>query len=160
MGDNIWLEDRNSVRTPMQWDKTTNAGFSSPSVRDLYTPIIESAAYKPEKVSVQDQISDNDSLLNKIKYMISVRKCHEAFCCNTFKWVDLKNDHTASYNRENGGETILIINNLSSSEQTINLNNTQITLSNYSILLYGNGSINLKDQTLVLKPYQFIWMLI
>ena len=160
MGDNIWLEDRNGVRTPMQWDDSKNAGFSSANKERLFAPLIDDPEYNPGQVSVQNQINDPESLLNKIKHMITVRKQHEAFCRNIFSWVDFNNDQVASYTRKNGDETLLILNNLSGEEQTVDLKNGNIKLDTYSILINGKESINIKNQILSLEPYQFIWLII
>ncbi len=160
MGDNIWLEDRNGVRTPMQWDDSKNAGFSSADKAKLFAPLIDDPEYNPGHVSVQNQKNDPESLLNKIKYMITVRKQHEAFCRNIFSWVDFNNDQVASYTRKNGDETLLILNNLSGEQQTVDLKNGNIKLDTYSILINGKESINIKNQILSLEPYQFIWLII
>ena len=58
MGDNIWLPDRNGVRTPMQWEKSTNAGFSAAQPGGLYAPVITSEPYAPAQVNVADQVAD------------------------------------------------------------------------------------------------------
>src|SRR5512133_3529848 len=66
MGDNIWLFDRNGVRTPMQWKNAPNAGFSAAQPEALYAPVIDTSPYDPSQVNVDDEFQDPDSLLNFI----------------------------------------------------------------------------------------------
>ncbi len=79
MGDNIWLFDRNGVRTPMQWENTQNAGFSSAVAEKLFAPVISEPAYGPAKVNVKDQLSMPGSLFQVIRRMIAIRKQHPVF---------------------------------------------------------------------------------
>src|SRR5512146_2790314 len=70
MGDNIWLPDRNGVRTPMQWSNTLNAGFSFAPSEKLYSPVIDTLPYDPTHVNVEDEWKEPGSLLNFIRKLI------------------------------------------------------------------------------------------
>ncbi len=88
MGDNIWLPDRNGVRTPMQWTSAVNAGFSSAAPKSLYLPLIDNSVYGPAHINVADERAHPDSLLNRLRRLIAVRKQHPAFGRGSFTWVE------------------------------------------------------------------------
>lgn len=113
MGDNVGLKDRDGVRTPMQWDKSKNGGFSSAEA--LYAPVIDTEPYAPEQVNVSDQMTNLASLYYTTKNMIAVRKVHRAFGWGDFNWAEVNDPkHIAGYFRSYQGEKLLILNNLSS----------------------------------------------
>jgi len=127
MGDNIWLDDRNGVRTPMQWDKGTNAGFSD--AESTYAPVIDEAPYSAEQVNVADQTAHLASMYYMIKNMIAVRKVHRAFGWGTFDWADVNDPRSiAGYYRSYKGEKLLILNNLSKRKKKVEvrLNGTEL----------------------------------
>ncbi len=154
MGDNIWLEDRNGVRTPMQWEAGPTAGFSPASADSLYAPTVEAANYSPERVNVQVQRTDPNSLWNTIRHMIAVRKEYHAFGRGNFEWVDLQNHHVAAFKRSYQGEVVIAINNLSDSSQTISMETKKSTKL---VDLLTKKSFDL--QNIELAPYQFLWLL-
>ena len=78
MGDNIYLGDRNGVRTPMQWSMDRNAGFSRANPAKLYSPVIMDPLYSYEAINVETQQSDPSSLLNWTKHMIALRKLFQS----------------------------------------------------------------------------------
>lgn len=121
MGDNIWLPDRNGVRTPMQWNSEPNAGFSDASIQSLYAPIINDDVYGPARTNVQSQRQDPNSLWITLRQMIMIREEHHAFGWGEFEWMDLENDKIAAFQRTFEGEIILAIHNLSDSEHRISL---------------------------------------
>ncbi len=88
MGDNIRLPDRNGVRTPMQWSTGVNAGFSQASPDQLYAPVIQHSPYGPEDVNVEAQRNDPQSLWNRLRRMISLRKAHPVLGWGDFKWAE------------------------------------------------------------------------
>ncbi|MBX3046236.1 MAG: maltose alpha-D-glucosyltransferase [Anaerolineales bacterium] len=115
MGDDIWLNDRDGVRTPMQWDTSRQAGFSANDT--TYSPVISAAPYDPTHVNVEDQMRDLASLYYMTKNMIAVRKTHRAFGWGTFEWANTSHPtQVAAYFRRYEGEELLILNNLSSEE--------------------------------------------
>jgi maltose alpha-D-glucosyltransferase/alpha-amylase len=99
MGENIWLDDRNGVRTPMQWEAGPKAGFSEAPAQSLYAPVIEDENYGPARVNVKAQRSNPGSLLNTIRHMIAVRKQNEAFGKGQFEWVDFEKEPIAAFQR-------------------------------------------------------------
>lgn len=118
MGDNIWLKDRDGVRTPMQWDKSKNAGFSDADV--LFNPVIDTPPYGPHQVNVADQQQDLASLYYMTKNMIAVRKVHRAFGWGDFAWAELdKPKEVAAYFRSYQGEKLLILNNVTAKHQVV-----------------------------------------
>ena len=158
MGDNIWLTDRNGVRTPMQWDAEPNTGFSEAPVQSLYSPIIDDDIYGPSQVNVEAQVRDPESLWNVIRRMIAVRKEHPCFGRGEFEWVDCNNAGIAAYRRALDGETILVIHNLSDKAQNITF---QTKRSNEKIIdLFSKKEVVLQNEAinLELAPYQYLWL--
>jgi maltose alpha-D-glucosyltransferase/alpha-amylase len=113
MGDNIWLDDRNGVRTPMQWSDVPNAGFSADAPDALYSPVIDDKIYGYQRVNVQAQRTDPRSLLNRLRQMIRIRKAHQAFSRGQCRFLDMPNKTILAYVRTYAGERILVLNNLS-----------------------------------------------
>jgi maltose alpha-D-glucosyltransferase / alpha-amylase len=156
MGDNIWLEDRNGVRTPMQWENSPNAGFSS--AEKLYAPVIDSEQFAPDRVNVSDQDQDPNSLLNTIRHMVSVRKQYRAFSTHNFAWVDAHNEAVAAYTRQTAGEHLMVLNNLSGEAQEVNVALPEGTEKVREIL--RDEEIALQGGRLVrtLEPYEYLWL--
>jgi maltose alpha-D-glucosyltransferase/alpha-amylase len=121
MGDNIWLDDRDGVRTPMQWDAGRNAGFSTAPREQLTDPLIEDAIYGFGAVNVEAQLADAGSLLNWIKRVLRERKRHPAFGRGKLRLLSPENRAVLAYVREYEGETILVLNNLSREPQEVGL---------------------------------------
>lgn len=160
MGDNIWLFDRNGVRTPMQWDSSPGAGFSNTDVEYFYTPLINNAEYASAVVNVADQRSDPQSLYNSIRHMIAIRKRHPAFGRGSFTWVG-DNPHVASYLRVYGKERILVVNNLSPEFQEVTIAIGRLPaepvdlLTGRTVLGVTEGMVSLR-----LQPYACLWLII
>jgi maltose alpha-D-glucosyltransferase / alpha-amylase len=121
MGDNIWLHDRNGVRTPMQWQSGWNAGFSTSDAAALYAPLIQGEPYGPQRVNVADQQSNPDSLWHALQRMVAIRKTSLAFGRGSFAWLESASQAVAGYWREFQGERLLILNNLSGTVQQVRL---------------------------------------
>ncbi|MDQ3443605.1 MAG: maltose alpha-D-glucosyltransferase [Chloroflexota bacterium] len=113
MGDNIYLGDRNGVRTPMQWSGDRNAGFSRADWARLYSPVIMDPVYGYTAVNVEAQTRIPTSLLNWMKRMIAVRKRYKAFGRGSIRFLHPENLKVLAYLREWEGEVILCIVNLS-----------------------------------------------
>nr|WP_277626718.1 maltose alpha-D-glucosyltransferase [Arsenicicoccus piscis] len=122
MGDNIWLNDRDAVRTPMQWTPDRNAGFSSADPGKLYLPTITSLVYHYNNVNVEAQMSSSGSLLHWTRGMLAVRKQHPVMGMGTFEVVDSANEAVLAFVRElrsedavddETPEVVLCVNNLS-----------------------------------------------
>ena len=122
MGDNIYLGDRNGVRTPMQWTPDRNGGFSRSDPARLYAPPIMDPVYGYESVNVEAQSRSLSSLLSWTKRLISVRKTSKAFGRGSITFIRPTNRATVAYVRQYEDETILCIANLSRSAQATELN--------------------------------------
>lgn len=120
MGDNIWLPDRNGVRTPMQWSDAPNAGFTAPQVRP-YAPPIDDPLFGYRRVNVQAQQAEARSLYQRIRRMIAVRKAQPTLGWGDFEWVDVGTAAVAAYTRAHASTRLLILNNLSDVPQSVTL---------------------------------------
>jgi len=121
MGDNIFLGDRNGVRTPMQWTPDRNAGFSRADPQRLYLPPIMDAIYGYEAVNVESQLRDPSSLLNWMKRILAVRRESHVFGRGRLTFLRPGNRKVLAYLRELGEEAILCVANLSRSAQPVEL---------------------------------------
>ena len=127
MGDNIYLGDRNGVRTPMQWSPDRNAGFSRADPQSLYLPPVMDPIYGYEAVNVEAQSRSPSSLLNWMRRMIGVRKRHPAFGRGTFRFLTPSNRKILAYLREHDDgdgntDVILCVANLGRTPQPVELN--------------------------------------
>jgi maltose alpha-D-glucosyltransferase / alpha-amylase len=113
MGDNIYLGDRNGVRTPMQWSAERNAGFSRADPARLYSPPIMDPVYGYQAVNVEAQERDPSSFLNWNRRLIALRKQFKSFGRGTLEFLHPANRKVLAYVRRHGDETILCVANLS-----------------------------------------------
>jgi maltose alpha-D-glucosyltransferase / alpha-amylase len=121
MGDNVYLGDRNGVRTPMQWTGDRNAGFSRADPAMLYAPPIMDPVYGYQAVNVEAQQRNPSSLLNWMRRMIALRKKHKTFGRGTFQFLPSKNPRVLTYVRRWEGEAILCVASLSRFVQPVEL---------------------------------------
>ncbi|WP_084338939.1 maltose alpha-D-glucosyltransferase [Actinomadura oligospora] len=126
MGDNIWLGDRDAVRTPMQWTPDRNAGFSKCDPARLYLPAIQDAIYGHQAVNVEAQRDNPGSLLHWTRRMLQVRRRHAAFGQGTFEEITSDNPSVLAFARRHaarpGAEDLVIcLNNLSRFPQAVEL---------------------------------------
>ena len=121
MGDNIFLGDRNGVRTPMQWSPDRNAGFSRADPQRLYLPPIMDPVYGYQAVNVEAQAREPSSLLNWMRRLLAVRKTHQAFGRGTLRFLKPGNRKVLAYLREYGDEVVLCVANLARSAQPVEL---------------------------------------
>ena len=121
MGDNVFLGDRDGVRTPMQWTSDRNAGFSRADPARLFLPPVMDPVYGYESVNVEAQGGSTGSLLNWMKRVISVRKAHRALGRGTLEFLHPGNRKVLAYLREYEDESILCVANLSRSAQPVEL---------------------------------------
>ncbi len=121
MGDNIWLPDRNGVRTPMQWDAGLNAGFSDAKPETLFAPVIDEGPYAYPEVNVANAESDPNSLLNKMRALIALRKSEPIFSLGGFQFLAKDQTHSLVILREYENNFILCVHNLSDHPQRISL---------------------------------------
>ncbi|MFN3514799.1 MAG: maltose alpha-D-glucosyltransferase [Phenylobacterium sp.] len=159
MGDNIYLGDRDGVRTPMQWSPDRNGGFSKADPAGLTLPAIMDPLYGYEAVNVEAQSRDSHSLLNWLRRMLAVRRRHQAFGRGSLRFLRPQNRKVLAYLRDHGGETILCVANVSRTAQAVELD-----LSEFA----GRVPIEMSGQTpfpaigqltylLTLPPYGFYW---
>jgi maltose alpha-D-glucosyltransferase/alpha-amylase len=121
MGDNIFLGDRDGVRTPMQWSPDRNAGFSRADPQRLFLPPIMDPIYGFEAVNVEAQQREPSSLLNWMKRMLAVRKTSQAFGRGRLALLNPGNRKVLAYLREHGEEALLCVANLGRSAQPVEL---------------------------------------
>ncbi|WP_035656816.1 maltose alpha-D-glucosyltransferase, partial [Bradyrhizobium sp. STM 3809] len=159
MGDNIYLGDRNGVRTPMQWTPDRNGGFSRADPARLYAPMIMDPVYGYEAVNVEAQSRSLSSLLNATKKLISVRKSTLAFGRGTMTFIRPANRSVLAYVRQYKDEVILCVANLSRSAQA-----TELDLSAFKdripIEMLGRSrfpAIGELPYMITLAPYGFYW---
>jgi len=159
MGDNIYLGDRNGVRTPMQWSGDRNAGFSRASSQQLILPLIVDHEYHYEAVNVEAQERNRHSLLWWMKRLIALRRRHRAFGRGDIEILRPANPRVLSFVRRLGEERVLVVANLSRFVQLVKLD-----LSPYRGLvpveLFGRTEfprIGERPYYLTLGPHGFYW---
>ncbi len=121
MGDNIWLPDRDAVRTPMQWTPDRNAGFSTADPGKLYLPLVQSLVHSYEGTNVESQLAQPSSLLHWVHGMLSVRRRHRAFGTGDFVPVQCDNDAVLAFLRVTEEETLLCVANLAATARRAQL---------------------------------------
>jgi maltose alpha-D-glucosyltransferase / alpha-amylase len=121
MGDNIWLGDRDGVRTPMQWTPDRNAGFSTCDPGRLYLPVIMDPIYGYQGLNVEAQMRTSTSLLHWTRRMIETRKRHPTFGAGSFTELGASNPSVLAFVREFGDDRVLCVNNLSRFPQPVEL---------------------------------------
>jgi maltose alpha-D-glucosyltransferase / alpha-amylase len=121
MGDNIYLGDRDGVRTPMQWNADRNAGFSTADPQQLYLPAILDPVYGYQAINVESQMRSSSSLLNWTRRMLSVRRQHPVFGMGSYDELGSSNPSVLAFVREFGDDRVLCVNNLSRFPQPVEL---------------------------------------
>jgi maltose alpha-D-glucosyltransferase/alpha-amylase len=160
MGDNIYLGDRNGVRTPMQWTGDRNAGFSRAVPAKLYSPVVMDPIWGYEAINVEAQQGDSSSLLNWMRNLIALRKLFRVFGRGALKFLHPSNRKVLAYIREEGDEVVLCVANLSRFAQP-----AQLDLSEYDgmvpveMLGYVEfPGITKQPYAVTLAPYGFLWL--
>ena len=154
MGDNIWLFDRNGVRTPMQWNAEPNAGFSTAPPEQLYLPLIDDEVYSYRHVNVAAQENAPASLLRWMRDIIALRKRHRVFGRGTCTFLTDSNPRVLSFERNGEGERIVCLFNFSTSAQVVQLANE--TASSTDLL---SGRDTPLDEPILIEPRGFRWLL-
>jgi maltose alpha-D-glucosyltransferase/alpha-amylase len=121
MGDNIYLGDRDGVRTPMQWNADRNAGFSVADPQSLYLPLILDPVYGYQAINVESQMRSPSSLLNWTRKMLTVRRQHPVFGMGSYDELGSSNSTILAFVREFGDDVVLCVNNLSRFAQPVEL---------------------------------------
>jgi maltose alpha-D-glucosyltransferase/alpha-amylase len=162
MGDNIYLGDRNGVRTPMQWDGERNAGFSSANPQRLYLPLIIDPEFHYQIINVEGQQANVNSLLWWMKYLFALRKRHQAFGRGTLEMLTPDNPKTLAFLRRWEDETILVVANLSRFMQGLRVDLSAFKGSTL-VDLMGRTTLPEIGETpyfLTLGPYLFHYFLL
>ncbi len=159
MGDNIYLPDRNGVRTPMQWGPGPNAGFTTANT--IYSPVNETPPYHPEMVNVMSEMVQPGSLWSRVRAMIAIRKKYPALCCGELRLVDCGSATVAAYLRVQGNERVLVIQNLSPARQELAWTLPGDVRGSFINLLTGQATEMLQAKAAFsLQPYEYRWFLI
>jgi maltose alpha-D-glucosyltransferase/alpha-amylase len=159
MGDNVNLGDRNGVRTPMQWNGGWNGGFSNADPESLYSPLIQNPVYGYQAVNVLSQRRSEHSLLSWMQHMITLRRSTPLFGSGSIEFLYPKNHRVLAYVRQQGDQAILVVNNLSSSAQAVELDLRRYKGKILIEMFGGNLFPRIGDMPylLTMGPYQFYW---
>jgi maltose alpha-D-glucosyltransferase / alpha-amylase len=159
MGDNIYLGDRNGVRTPMQWTGDRNAGFSRANPAQLYSPVILDPIYGYEAVNVEAQVGDSSSILHWMRNMIALRKLFRVFGRGSLEFLNPTNRKILAYLRHYEGDLILCMANLSRFSQPVELDLSKFAgMTPVEMLGYTEFPTIGKDPyRLSLGGYSFLW---
>jgi len=159
MGDNIYLSDRDGVRTPMQWSGDRNAGFSRANPQRLYLPVVTDPEYHYEAVNVEAQAGNSHSLLWFTRRLIAVAKKHKALGRGSIEFLHPDNNKILAYLRLHGDQRVLVVANLSRLPQYVELELGQFDglvpvemFSNVRFPPIGKG-----PYVLTLSPHAFFW---
>ncbi|MDZ4837089.1 MAG: maltose alpha-D-glucosyltransferase [Candidatus Melainabacteria bacterium] len=162
MGDNVYLGDRNGVRTPMQWSSDRNGGFSKAQFAQLYSPPLMDAVSGYQVVNVEGQLMDKSSLLRWMRRIIRLRKQYKVFGRGTLEFIEPANRKILAYVRQYESQTVLCVANLSWSPQS-----AELELSRWAgktpIEMFGMEAFHEIDETpyvVTFAPYGFYWFLI
>lgn len=172
MGDNIWLNDRDAVRTPMQWNPDRNAGFSDADPGKLYLPVVDSLVYNYKSVNVEAAKESSSSLLHWLRAMLAVRKSAPAFGLGSYEAVPCADDATFAFLRQydvetdpgpeaHSPQTILCVNNMSATPITSTLSLPQHSGLGVRDLFSNNEFPRITDDgslTLSLGARGFYWL--
>ena len=159
MGDNVHLGDRNGVRTPMQWSGGWNGGFSAADPETLYLPPILNPVFGYQAVNVLSQKRTQQSLLSWMKHIIAIRRGTMVFSSGSIEFLYPANHRILAYVRQLGKETVLVVNNLSSAAQAVELDLRRYK-GNILIEMFGKNvfpRIGDLPYLLTMGPYQFYW---
>jgi maltose alpha-D-glucosyltransferase/alpha-amylase len=159
MGDNVFLGDRDGVRTPMQWSPDRNAGFSSANPQTLFLPVIIDPEYHYEVVNVESRLNNRYSFLWWMKRIIALRSSFQAFGRGDMHFLEPRNRHILAFIRSLGNEKILVTANLSRFTQHVELDLSQYQGSVPVEVFGGVGfpEITTHPYALTMGPHSFYW---
>ena len=160
MGDNVYLGDRDGVRTPMQWTADRNAGFSTTNPHRLYLPLITEQEYHYESINVETQSANPASLLSWMRQLISIRRRQPVLGRGEIEFLDPENPHVLAFLRTMEGESpMLCVANLSRLSQPVELDLRQHVGAS-PIEVFGRNRFPMIGESpyaLTLAPYGFFW---
>ncbi|MGC1184720.1 MAG: maltose alpha-D-glucosyltransferase [Candidatus Dormiibacterota bacterium] len=160
MGDNVYVGDRDGVRTPMQWNGDRNGGFSRADFAQLYLPPLMDPLYGYQACNVEQQQRSETSLLQWLRRFIRVRQSHPVFGRGTFEVVEATNPSILGFLRASEGETILCVNNLSRFAQPVELDLRQFAGA-IPVELVGRvpfPRVGQQPYPFTLGPHAFYWL--
>ncbi|HEY5810904.1 MAG TPA: maltose alpha-D-glucosyltransferase [Povalibacter sp.] len=160
MGDNIYIGDRNGVRTPMQWSIDRNAGFSRTDPQRLYLPVIMDPIYGYQAVNVEAQHRDPSSLLNWTRRVLAIRRQHRCFGRGALEFIRPQNRKIIAYVRSFDQEIVLCVANLAQSAQAVELDLSRFK-GRVPVELSGRNAfppIGDLPYFLTLPAHTFFWM--
>jgi maltose alpha-D-glucosyltransferase/alpha-amylase len=162
MGDNIYLGDRNGVRTPMQWSDDRNAGFSSADPSRLYQPVLADPLDHYQAVNVEAQLRSPASLLHWMRHQLRMRRSHAVFSRGDIHFLKVSNRSVVAFQRSHRSTTALLVHNLSATVQPVHLE-----LADHwgmrPVHVSGNHgfpAITSEPYFLNLAPYESLWFLL
>jgi maltose alpha-D-glucosyltransferase/alpha-amylase len=170
MGDNIWLNDRDAVRTPMQWTPDRNSGFSTADPGKLYLPVVESLVYHYNGVNVEAQLATSSSLLHWVRGMLAIRKRHPVFGLGRYEPATVDNDAVMAYLRiidepdhsnNIDAETVLCLANMSGTPQACTVDLPDYAGRGLRDLFGGSGFPSVSEDgslTVTLGSRDFFWL--
>jgi maltose alpha-D-glucosyltransferase/alpha-amylase len=164
MGDNIYLGDRDGVRTPMQWTPDRNGGFSTADFAQLYLPALMDPVYGYQAVNVESQLRNPGSFLHWVQRMIHARKQHPVFGTGSFEVLDVANPSVLAYLRrqdrdDSADDIVLCVNNLSKVSQPVEIDLSSLA-GKRPVELFGRvefPAIGELPYFVTLPPYGFYW---
>ncbi len=160
MGDNVFLGDRNGVRTPMQWNADRNGGFSRASPQRLYLPMVMDSEYRYESLNVEAQLQNLHSLLWWTRRLIALRRRNPAFGRGTLEMLAPANRKVLAFVRRHEDRALLLVFNLSRYVQPVELDLPEFR-GTRPIEMFGRGrlpEIGDAPYVLTLAPHGFVWL--
>lgn len=159
MGDNIWLADRDSVRTPMQWNPDRNAGFSAADPGKLYLPVVSSLVYNHQAVNVESQLAQPASLLHWLRGMLDVRRRHPLLGHGSFHLVECDNESVLAFVRQAENAAILCVFNLANTARAATLVLSDFVGYHVTDVFGGAGFPPMTGSyTVTLGARDFLWL--
>ena len=164
MGDNIYLGDRDGVRTPMQWTPDRNGGFSTADFAQLYLPPLMDPVYGYTATNVESQLRNPGSFLHWVQLMVHTRRQHPVFGTGAFEVLDVANEAVFAYLRSQTGDDgvddiVLCVNNLSKVAQPVEIDLSALA-GKQPVELFGRVPFPLIGELpyfVTLPPYGFYW---
>jgi len=159
MGDNVYLGDRNGVRTPMQWTGDRNAGFSRADPARLFAPPVMDSVYGYQAINVEAQERSPSSLLNWMRRMLRLRRQHPTLGRGSFEAVATNNRRVLAFVREDAQQQILVVANMARTAQPVHLD-LQRFEGRHPVELIGNTElppVTSDPYFLTLAPHGFFW---
>ena len=163
MGDNIWLPDRDSVRTPMQWTPDRNTGFSTADPGQLHLPVVQSLVHHYGHVNVEAQLAQPTSLLHWVRGMLTVRRRNPVLGTGDYSPVACDNESVLAFLRHNANATVLVVANLAATARSATLSLPAHAHSTVTDVFGGAAFPDVADDgtlTLTMGARDFYWLAI